>query len=381
MKKILLIATGSIAAYTIIDLVRQLEKNNHVVTLILTTSAEKFISKITLKSMTKAQILADDNFTDPMQHINLARENDLILVAPASANFIAKIACGFADSLSLSVILASNIPIFIAPAMNPQMYNNKITQANLANLSSRDMSIIGPNEGLVACGEYGYGKFSTTLEIIDKISNQSNDLLGKKAIITLGSTREAIDPVRYISNYSSGRQGYEIAKSLREHGCEVQIIAGYTDIHINDCIKAVNAEEMYNYSVDALPADIYISVAAICDYKPSNYSVEKIKKNNDDLTIELTKNIDVVSSIATHPKRPSLVIGFALESQNFLENAQEKLARKNLDYIISNKTSMMNDTMNDFHIISKNEDLSLSKSSKKELAISVTNIIKKHFLK
>ena len=379
MKKILLITTGSIAAYTIIDLIRKLENSNYFVTVILTNSAEQFVSTITLKSMTKAKILKDDNFADPMYHISLARENDLILVAPCSANFIAKIANGFADSLSLSIILASNIPIFIAPAMNPSMYKNTITQQNIQKLQTRNITIIGPNKGLVACGEYGFGKFSHTDEIIEHISMKSNKLAGKKAIITLGSTKENIDPVRYISNYSSGRQGYKIAKALRSHGCDVHIIAGNTEFSISGANKAYTAEEMYQSSINLLPADIYISVAAICDYKPKHYSIEKIKKNNDNLTIELTKNIDVVSKIANDKQRPELVIGFALESQNATENAKEKLLRKNLDYIISNKTDMIQEDSNNYNIISKHESQEIGKVTKNELAAKLSNVIINYF--
>lgn len=382
MKKILLIVTGSIAAYKIIDLIRLLEKQENMVTVIFTKSASKFVSILAIKSLCRAEIYQDTMFQEelePMLHINLSRDHDLILVAPASANFIAKITYGFADSLASSLILAANTPIFLAPAMNPSMYNNQATQHNLNLLKTRNFKIIGPDYGVVACGEEGLGKYVEAEEInkfIDLSFSTSQQLKGKKAIVNLGSTHELIDPVRFIGNYSSGTQGMLIAQELASHGCEVQIIAGHVTIPLpKDTIRAYTAKDMLQASVNLLPADIYIGVAAICDFKPKTYSEEKIKKNSNNIILEFEPNIDVITKIAKDKNRPFIVIGFALESDNYEINAKQKLKNKNLDLIILNKAKFIGKNYNEFAICTSDSYEELGKISKKDLAEKLVNKI------
>ncbi len=317
---------------------------------------------------------------DTMLHISLARNHDLILIAPASANFIAKIACGFAETLSLSVILAAKIPIFLAPAMNPAMYKNDATQNNLNILKKRkNFTIIGPDYGIVACNEEGLGKLAK-FEEISRFINANVKQKGKTAIVNLGSTREYLDPVRFIGNYSSGQQGLLIANELINNGFMVQIIAGHVMVNLpnNNVLRAYNAKEMLDVSCGALPCDVYISVAAICDFKAISYAAEKIKKSaQNNYSLELQPNIDVVSSIANHENRPSLVIGFACESNDYETNAKTKLKNKNLDLIVMNKTQFMGlNHHNEFAICGQNFYQELGQISKEHLAkILVAKII------
>ena len=292
MKKILLVITGSIAAYKAIELIKELENKGNELTIILTPSAEKFISKLTIASLSKANIFQDKIFQediDPMLHIQLAKNHDQIIVAPASANFVSKLACGLASSLSLLSITATKAPILIVPAMNPQMYKNKILQENLQSLKRCGFQVIDPDYGVTACGDEGFGRYPQIEKILNFLdfdidSLKKQKLKGKKAIINLGSTRESIDPIRFIGNNSSGEQGILIASELVKHGCDVDIIAGYVDYDIpKNTHRAYTAKEMLNISLGLLPADIYIGVAAICDFKIKKYSKEKIKKTNNNI--------------------------------------------------------------------------------------------------
>ena len=375
MKKILLIITGSIAAYKAIELIKELENKGNELTVILTHSAEKFISKLTIGSLSKASIFQDKIFqedTDPMLHIQLAKNHDQIIVAPASANFISKLACGLASSLSLLSITATNAPILLVPAMNPQMYKNKIFQENLQSLKMCGFQVIEPDYGVTACGDEGFGRYpqiEKILNYIDFDSIKKQKLKGKKAIINLGATRESIDPVRFIGNDSSGEQGVLIASELAKQGCEVSIIAGYVDYDIpKNTFRAYTAKEMLNISLELLPADIYVGVAAICDFKIKKYSKEKIKKTNNDLILELEPNIDVLSNISNNKDRPKLVIGFALESENYKQNCSNKLKSKNLDLIVMNKAEYMRKFNNEFAICSPEIYEETGRISKNDLA-------------
>ena len=375
MAKILLILTGSIASYKATKLINLLESDGNIVTVVLTSGAEKFITCLSIKSLCKATVYRDEIFQeehDPMLHINLAREHDAILVAPATADFIAKISCGLAGTLSLSCILAAEIPIILAPAMNPSMYQNSITQNNLSFLKGKNFQIIEPDHGLMACGEEGVGRYPSEEKIvcfIDSILMSNQKFKGKKIIINLGSTQESIDPVRFIGNYSSGTQGILIANELIKRGCEVHIIAGYTTTSLPDnIIRAYTADEMLKESLNLLPSDAYISVAAICDYKIKNYSATKIKKNGDNLKLEFIKNVDVISEITRHKDKPKLVVGFALESDNYELNAKNKLRNKNLDLVVVNESKHLGKDFNEFSICKANSYQELGNISKKELA-------------
>ncbi len=375
MKKILLVITGSIAAYKAIELIKELENKGNELTIILTHSAERFISKLTIASLSKANILQDKIFQedmDPMLHIQLAKNHDQIIVAPASADFISKLACGLASSLSLLSITATKSPILLVPAMNPQMYKNKILQENLQSLKMCGFQVIEPDYGVTACGDEGFGRYPQIEKILNYIefdSIKKQKLKGKKAIINLGSTRESIDPVRFIGNESSGEQGFLIASELVKQGCEVNIIAGYVDYDIpKNSFRAYIAKDMLNISLELLPADIYIGVAAICDFKIKEYSKEKIKKTNNNVILEFEPNIDVVSNISNNKDRPKLVIGFALESESHKQNCINKLKSKNLDLIIMNKTKYIGEFSNEFAICSTERYEETGKISKNDLA-------------
>jgi phosphopantothenoylcysteine decarboxylase/phosphopantothenate--cysteine ligase len=376
--RILLIITGSVAAYRSIDLIRSLELKGNKVTVIITKGAEAFITPLSIKSLCHGQSYQDAIFQeehDPMLHINLARAHDLILIAPASANFIAKMAAGLADSLSLSCILAAKLPIIIAPAMNPAMYSNSATQENLRKLISNGIRVIEPQFGLVACGEEGLGKYAdeeTIISFLESNHQTTQALKGKKAIVTLGATHEPLDPVRYIGNYSSGTQGLLIASELARHGCEVQIIAGFTTVTLPpNTIRAYSADQMLAASLAALPADLYIGVAAIADFKPKAYSNKKIKKSNQPITLELQPNPDVITKIANHKPRPTIVAGFALETDNHQLNAQTKLKTKNLDIIVSNHATHLGQPINEFAIHSAQSTEELGTLSKADLSIKL----------
>ena len=382
MAKILLILTGSIASYKATKLINLLESDGNIVTVVLTSGAEKFITCLSIKSLCKATVYRDEIFQeehDPMLHINLAREHDAILVAPATADFIAKISCGLAGTLSLSCILAAEIPIMLAPAMNPSMYQNSITQSNLSFLKGKNFQVIEPEYGLMACGEEGVGRYPSEEKIahfIDSVLLSNQKFKGKKIIINLGSTQESIDPVRFIGNYSSGAQGMLIATELLKRGCEVYIIAGHTALSLpNNIIRAYTADEMLKESLNLLPADVYISAAAICDYKIKGYSAKKIKKNDDSLKLEFIKNIDVISAITHHKDRPKLVIGFALESDNYELNAKNKLRNKNLDLVVVNKTKHLGKDFNEFGMCSTNSYKALGNISKKDMAKNLVDTI------
>jgi phosphopantothenoylcysteine decarboxylase/phosphopantothenate--cysteine ligase len=369
MKKILLIITGSIAAYKNIDLIRDMESLGYSVSVILTNSAKHFISETAILATSHCKIYSDDVFKDAMLHINLARTHDVILIAPASANFIAKAASGMADSLSLAVILAANIPVFFCPAMNPSMYNNAATLCNISTLKERSYKILGPVYGKMACNEEGLGKYISATEIIKYIDESLTKPVNKKVVILLGSTREKIDPVRYISNYSSGKTGLAIADELTTRGFEVKIIAGFVETEIkHPAVRAYSANEMLSAVINELPADIVICLAAICDYRPVNYSEQKIKKETDNFTLELEKNVDVITEISKHENRPEIVIGFALESNNFEDNARKKLNKKKLDMIILNQSNYLGSNQNQYTLYTKNDHLNFGLISKNDFA-------------
>lgn len=382
-KKILLIITGSIAAYKAMDLLRLLGKKSFDVTCILTKAAEQFITPLLASSLsdnkTYNELFSDDDKTG-IDHIQLSRQADLIVVAPATADFIAKIANGYADDLASNVVLAANKKIIIAPAMNEKMWENKATQENLTKALEAGVTIIEPESDILACGEIGIGKMSAPEKICDRIgdffSNQSL-LKGKKILLTGGSTLEPIDPVRFIGNHSSGKQAIAIAAALHDAGAEVTFIAGNIRETISLPKKQVilikTAEEMlsavkYNLSEQ----DIFISCAAVADFKVKNISNEKIKKTaQENITLELTKNPDILEFVGNNEKRPKLVIGFAAESENLEENAKKKLKKKNCDLIVANDIEsgkIFGSNQTKVLFVSDKETENLGKISKSELA-------------
>ncbi len=347
-KKILLIICGGIAAYKSLEIIRLLKKRGVIVKTILTKSGAEFVTPLSITSLSQSKVyqnLFDIENESEMDHISLSRWADLVLIAPATANTISKIANGNSDDLASTVTLASNKKIFIAPAMNVRMWEHQSTKQNINRLKAYKYKLIGPEIGDMACGEYGEGKMSEPTTIVNALENYFKNLkiINKfKAIITAGPTNEYIDPVRFITNKSSGKQGYEIAKSLSKKGFETTLISGPTNLEINDdinLIKVETAEQMFQATLKSLPADVAIFSAAVGDYKVKEISKKKIKKQ-DKLNLELEKNIDILNYVSNHNSlRPKLVIGFAAETNNLENYANKKLNEKNCDWIIGNDIS------------------------------------------
>ena len=350
-KKILFIICGGIAAYKSLETIRLFRKSNAEIKTILTKSAKEFVTPLSVASLSQGKVYEDifnvENETE-MDHIALSRWADVIIVAPVTANTISKFSQGSSDDLASTVILASNKQIFLAPAMNVRMWEHQSTKQNLEKLKSFGYKIIGPVIGDMACGEFGEGKMSDPSEIFNKIDIfLSNQVKNKKikALVTAGPTNEYIDPVRFITNKSSGKQGYEIAKSLSNRGFETTLISGPTNLNIVDdinLIKVETAEEMFKATQKNLPTDIAIFSAAVADFKIDNKNHDKIKKQ-ESLTINLQKNIDILHYVSNHNSmRPKLVIGFAAETNDIDKNAANKLTDKNCDWIIANDVSKKN---------------------------------------
>jgi phosphopantothenoylcysteine decarboxylase/phosphopantothenate--cysteine ligase len=382
-KKILLIITGSIAAYKSMDLVRLLKKKNYDVTCVLTKAACEFITPLLASSLSGNKVhtelfSADDEIE--MGHIQLSRASDLIVIAPASADFIAKIANGYADDLASNVILAANKKILIAPAMNEKMWQNKQTQKNLAKVVESGIAIVDPETDVLACGEFGIGKMAPAEKICEKICDffaRENQLKGKKILITGGATFEEIDPVRFIGNHSSGKQAIMIAKVLHEMGADVTLVAGNIRETIflpsTKIIRIKNTQEMF----DAVKKNIakthaFIGCAAVADFKVKKISQAKIKKTDSkNLTLELIKNPDILQFIGTSKSRPKLVIGFAAEGKDLVKYAKEKLQKKNCDLIVANdieEGKIFGSAETKAIFVTKNKAENLGKISKEKLA-------------
>ena len=347
-KKILYIICGGISAYKSLETIRLFKKNGAQIKTILTNSAKEFITPLSVASLSQGKVYSDlfsvENETE-MDHIALSRWADVILIAPATANTISKLAQGTTDDLASTVVLASNKEIYLAPAMNVRMWEHQSTKQNLKKLINYGYKLIGPEIGDMACGEYGEGKMSEPDKISNEISNYFSNLKKNKklkALVTAGPTNEYIDPVRFITNKSSGKQGYEIAKSLSKKGFNTTLISGPTNLKINNDIKLIEVEttdEMLLETQKNLPADVAIFSAAVADFKINKKYENKIKKQNS-LSLNLEKNVDILSYVSNHNSmRPKLVIGFAAETDNVENNAETKLNNKNCDWIIANDVS------------------------------------------
>jgi len=393
-KKILLIICGGISAYKSLELIRLLKKQGVEIKTILTKSAKKFVTPLSIASLSKGKVY-DDLFNSEneveMDHISLSRWADIILVAPATANTISKLSAGSSDNLASTVILASDKNIFLSPAMNVRMWEHPSTKQNVNKLKSYGYKIIGPETGDMACGEFGEGKMTEPKDIfqtIDAYFAKFNKNQKLKALVTAGPTKEYIDPVRFITNKSSGKQGYALAKSLAKRGFQTTLISGPTNLQVDDninLIKVETADEMFKATQENLPTDVAILSAAVADFKVKEQKNEKIKKN-DYLHLELQKNIDILNYVSNHNSfRPKLVIGFAAETNDVRENAQKKLIEKNCDWIIANDVS--NNSIgfdSDFNEVSifykdkefKNERLTIKKKS--EISEEITDRVIKH---
>ena len=347
-KQILLGVTGGIAAYKSADLVRRLQDAGATVQVVMTPAAQEFITPLTMQALSGNPVhthLLDPEAEAGMGHIQLARWADLVLIAPATADFIARLTQGMGNDLLTSICLATAAPIAIAPAMNQGMWRNEATQANIELLIKRKVHVFGPAEGGQACGDIGPGRMLEPLQLVDATARlfTPGTLAGKKVVITAGPTREALDPVRYLSNHSSGKMGYALAQAAAEAGAQTVLISGPTQLATParvTRIDVISAEDMYSASLQhAQDCDVFIAAAAVADYRPAQIASQKIKKGTDDtLTLTLVKNPDIVASVAALEPKP-FTVGFAAESENLLEYARAKLARKNLDMVVANNIS------------------------------------------
>lgn len=380
-KQILLGVTGGIAAYKSADLVRRLQDAGASVQVVMTPAAQEFITPLTMQALSGNPVhtqLLDPEAEAGMGHIQLARWADLVLIAPATADFIARLTQGMGNDLLTSICLATAAPIALAPAMNQGMWHNQATQANLDTLIQRKIHIFGPADGGQACGDIGPGRMLEPLQLVDAAARlfTSGSLAGKKVVITAGPTREALDPVRYLSNYSSGKMGYALAQAAAEAGADTVLISGPTQLPALARVRRINvvsAEQMHFVSQqEAKGCDLFIAAAAVADYRPAQIAAQKIKKGESDtLTLTLVKNPDIVASIAALNPKP-FTIGFAAESENLLEYARAKLQRKNLDLIVANNISDskigFNSDDNAVTVMDNNSTIELSQRSKHQLA-------------
>ena len=344
-KRIVLGVTGGISAYKAAFLVRLLRKNGANVRVVMTQSATKFVTPLTFQALSAKPVhteLLDLNTETAMGHIELAKWADLILIAPASANFIARYANGFAEDLLSTLCLATDSPVIIAPAMNQQMWRNQATQENLERINARGITVVGPTAGVQACGDDGPGRMLEPEEIMVHTANifQTNILTGSRLLVTAGPTREAIDPVRFLSNRSSGRMGYAVATAAAEAGADVTLISGPVDlaaIGIEKVIHVTSAEEMQESVMQRINnIDIFISAAAVADYRVQKISEQKIKKSDDTYELIMQKNPDILAEVSALYDAP-FTVGFAAETENLELNAQTKLHLKNLDMIAANQ--------------------------------------------
>ncbi|MDC3104186.1 bifunctional phosphopantothenoylcysteine decarboxylase/phosphopantothenate--cysteine ligase CoaBC [Candidatus Pelagibacter bacterium] len=392
-KKILIIVGGGISAYKSLDLIRLLIKNNVEVKTILTKSGKEFVTPLSITSLTKNKTfedIFDNNSEAEIDHIALSRWADLIIVLPTTANFMTKLSLGKAEDLATTVILASNKEVLLVPAMNVRMWLHKATQKNFKTLMDYSYQFIGPEKGEMACGEFGEGKMSSPRQILAYLKNyfDKKDYIKHKkfkALVTSGPTREYLDPVRYISNESSGKQGYEVALALNRLGIKTTLITGPTTQNVNskdlNIKKITTANEMMNEVIKTLPVDIAVCAAAVSDFKPKNKSKNKIKKNvNDSKVIQLEENSDILSYLSKNNKnRPRVVVGFSAETENVIKNSKIKIKEKYCDFIVANDVSKnqgFNSDYNKVSIIDKKGGVqSIPKNKKSFIANKVAKII------
>lgn len=390
-KNVVLGVSGGIAVYKALEITSLLIKKDINVNVIMTENATKFVTPLSFQSLSQ-NVVSCDTFQEPkvweIQHISLAEKADVLLVAPATANIIGKVANGIADDMLSTTIMATKAKVIFAPAMNTNMYENPILQDNIRKLKSFGYEFIEPAEGRLACGAVGKGKLEKPEIIVDKVLmelNEKKDLYNKKVLVTAGPTVAPIDPVRFITNRSSGKMGYAIAKEARNRGADVTLVTGPTSLEVPqgiEVIKVSTNEEMRKAVLDKFnDADIVVKSAAVADYKPKNYSTQKIKKGQNDFTLELTRDNDILKELGSL-KDKQILVGFAAESQNLKENALGKLQKKNLDYIVANDITSSDTGFasedNKVIILSKdNEEINLDKMSKEKIAENLFDIILK----
>lgn len=345
-KNVVLGVTGGIAVYKAADIVSRLRKLCINVNVIMTKSAQEFVQPMTFQSLSQNYVVTD-MFDEPktwdVEHISLAQKADVFLIAPATANVIGKIANGIADDMLTTTIMATKAPVLIAPAMNTNMYENPIVQDNIRKLEARGYRFIEPASGRLACGDYGQGKLADPERIVEEVLktlDMPQDLKGMHFVITAGPTRESIDPVRYITNHSSGKMGYAIAERAAHRGAEVVLISGPTNLSTPAGVKRIDintTHEMYDAVMNQLKwADVFIKSAAVADYRPKAVAENKIKKGDGDWVIELTRNPDILKELGQRKQEGQILVGFAAETQDLITNAKSKVETKNLDFIVAN---------------------------------------------
>ncbi len=350
-KRILLVVTGGIAAFKALELVRLIKANGIHVRVVLTESGSKFVTPLSIQALTEDKVYTElFSLTDEseMGHIQLSRDADLILVAPATANILAKMRAGISDDLASTVLLATDKPVFVAPSMNVRMWEHAATQDNIGVLIKRGVEVLGPDVGAMACGEFGAGRMCEPAEIVQHVLSflsLNKSLEGKTALVTSGPTLEPIDPVRFISNRSSGKQGYAMASALSKHGAKTTLVTGPTNLRDPSGVKVIKIEtaaDMLQACLDSLPADIAICAAAVADWRVVNNSEQKIKKRDSGSVsaLELNENPDILKTLSQlHSNRPDLVVGFAAETENLINNAVKKRKNKGCDWILANDVS------------------------------------------
>ena len=394
-KRIVLGITGGIAAYKCAELTRRLSERGATVKVVMTAAAKEFITPLTMQAVSGSPVA--DSLLDPaaeasMGHIEFAKWADLIVIAPASADSIARIRAGMGNDLLTTIILASEAPIAIAPAMNQQMYRNQATQENIAALNQRGFQVWGPAQGEQACGDVGPGRMLEPMELVALCERffTPKAWLGKRVTITAGPTREAIDPVRYISNHSSGKMGYALAQAALDLGAEVNLISGPVELEAPAGVqlhRVDSAMQMHQKSVVlAKQSDLFIGCAAVADYRPEHIADQKLKKQDgkDDMNITMVKNPDIIADVAGLQQHRPITVGFAAETQEVIGYAKQKLARKNLDLICANDVSIegqgFNSHQNALHLIWKDGERSLPLQAKKQLASEILNHISETLL-
>ena len=381
-KNIILGVTGSIAAYKTAGLASMLVKQGCNVHVIMTENATNFINPITFESLTGNKCLVDTfdrNFQYQVEHVSIAKLADVVMIAPASANVIAKLAHGMADDMLSTTVLACKCKKIIAPAMNTNMYENPIVQDNIRICQSYGMEVITPAVGYLACGDVGAGKMpepETLFEYIEKEAAYEKDLEGKRILVTAGPTREALDPVRYITNFSTGKMGYAIAKAAALRGASVTLVTGKTEIKKPSFVKVIEVEsaaDMFEaVTKEARDQDAVIKAAAVADYRPKVVNTEKTKKKDGDLTLSLERTEDILKWLGEHKTKGQFLCGFSMETENMLENSREKLNRKKIDMIVANNLKVegagFGTDTNVVTIITKDREIALQKMTKEEVA-------------
>lgn len=374
-KKIVLGVTGGISAYKALELTRLLVKEDAKVLPVMTRAAEEFVTPLSFSTLASGKVYTDmfdaDDGGGRISHIELAQDTDLILVAPATANLIGKVACGIADDLLTTIIAAASVPVLLAPAMNSVMWGNPIVQGNVERLKTLGYHFVGPAKGALACGYEGIGRLADVTDIVDAAEETLSvkDLKGEKVLVSAGPTREPIDPIRFVSNHSSGRMGYAIAKAAKKRGAEVVLISGPSSLHEPvgvTFVKVTDAGEMYEACIRYYPqSTLVIMAAAVADYRPKKSSPTKVKKEAGHLTVEMERTKDVLKYMGSN-KKDHFLVGFALETENMEENARQKLREKHLDLVVANSPWGLDKELNEVTMIDRENNIEVLPAMQKD---------------